>query len=176
MNWEMIGAIGEILGAAAVIATLAYLSRQIRASTHATRRASMQEILDQNSNFLGQLSSTPETAGVWYRGLAGDASLSPDQRVQFRVMAFRYTLLIERLHYMAEVGDLDPWIIEKNRSANRDIIASPGYQAWFRDRGAHLISDSFRTVVEQDMAKGSDRPAHLAYGTIPSESGSGGDA
>ena len=172
----MIGAVGEILGAAAVIATLAYLSRQIRASTQATRRAAMQEILDQLGFFLDHLSSTSETAGVWYRGLAGDASLSPDQRVQFRVIAYRWILLIERLHYMAEAGDLDPWIIEKSRSASRDIFASPGYQAWFRDRGAHLISDSFRTVVEQDMAKGSDMPAHLAYGTIPSESGSGGDA
>ena len=81
MNWEMIGAVGEILGAAAVIATLAYLSRQIRASTQATRRAAMQEILDQTGYFLDNLSSTSETAGVWGRGLAGDASLSPDQRV-----------------------------------------------------------------------------------------------
>ena len=176
MNWEMIRAVGEILGAAAVIATLAYLSRQIRASTQATRRAAMQEILDQSGFFLDHLSSTSETAGVWYRGLAGDPSLSPDQRVQFRVMVYRWTQLTERLHYRGEAGDLDPWIIEKNRRANRDIHASPGYQAWFRDQGAHLISDSFRTVVEQDMAKGSDMPAHLAYGAIPSESGSGGDA
>ena len=176
MNWEMIGAVGEILGAAAVIATLAYLSRQIRASTQATRRAAMQEILDQSGYFLDHLSSTSETAGVWYRGLAGDASLSPDQRAQFRLIVYRLTLQIERLHYLAEAGDIDQWFIERNRRINRDIFASPGYQAWFRDRGAHLISDGFRTVVEQDMAKGSDRPAHLAYGTIPSESGSGGDA
>ena len=151
MNWEMIGAVGEILGAAAVIATLAYLSRQIRASTQATRRAAMQEIHDQSGYFLDHLSSTSETAGVCYRGMAGDASLSPDQRVQFRVIAYRFTLLNERLHYMAEAGDLEPWFIERNRRVSRDIVSSPGYQAWFRDRGAHLISDSFRTVVEQEI-------------------------
>ena len=173
MNWEMIGAVGEILGAAAVIATLAYLSRQIRASTQATRRAAMQEILDQTGYFLDNLSSTSETAGVWGRGLAGDASLSPDQRVQFRVFAYRFTLIIERLHYMAEEGDLEPWLIETNRSL--DIFASPGYQAWFRDR-AHWVSDSFRAVAEQDMAKGTDTPVHLAHGAITSESDSGGDA
>jgi len=177
MNWEMIGAVGEILGAAAVIATLAYLSRQIRASTQATRRAAMQEILDQTGYFLDNLSSTSETAGVWGRGLAGDASLSPDQRVQFRIFAYRWTILMERIHYMAEAGDLEPWIIENNRHLTHDVFASPGYQAWFRDR-AHWVSDSFRTVVEQDMAKGSDTPVHMAYayGTFPSESGSGGDA
>ena len=32
MNWEMLGAIGELLGAAGVIFTLAYLALQIRQS------------------------------------------------------------------------------------------------------------------------------------------------
>ena len=35
-NWEAIGAIGEILGAIAVVATLAYLAVQIRESRTAT--------------------------------------------------------------------------------------------------------------------------------------------
>ncbi len=72
MNWEMIGAVGEILGAAAVIATLAYLSRQIRSSTQATRRAAMQEVLDQTGYFLDLLGSTPQIAATWAQGLAGD--------------------------------------------------------------------------------------------------------
>ena len=34
MNWEAIGAIGEVLGAAAVVVTLGYLAVQIRQNTH----------------------------------------------------------------------------------------------------------------------------------------------
>lgn len=37
MNWEAIGAIGEILGAVGVLATLIYLSQQIRKSAEDTR-------------------------------------------------------------------------------------------------------------------------------------------
>ena len=37
MNWEAIGAIGEILGAAGVIGTLAYLAVQIRRNTNTIR-------------------------------------------------------------------------------------------------------------------------------------------
>ena len=33
MNWDAIGAIGEIIGAIAVVATLAYLAQQIRYSS-----------------------------------------------------------------------------------------------------------------------------------------------
>ena len=39
MNWEAIGAIGEIVGAIAVIATLFYLSIQIRQNATATTRS-----------------------------------------------------------------------------------------------------------------------------------------
>jgi hypothetical protein len=35
MNWEAIGAIGEVLGALAVIVTLVYLAVQIRQNTAA---------------------------------------------------------------------------------------------------------------------------------------------
>ena len=30
MNWEMVGAVGEVLGAAAVVGTLFYLANQVR--------------------------------------------------------------------------------------------------------------------------------------------------
>ena len=35
MNWEAIGAVGEVLGAGAVMITLGYLAVQIRQSTQA---------------------------------------------------------------------------------------------------------------------------------------------
>ena len=37
MNWEAIGAVGEILGAIAVLVTLIYLATQIKQHTLATR-------------------------------------------------------------------------------------------------------------------------------------------
>jgi hypothetical protein len=36
MNWEAIGAIGEVVGAAGVVATLLYLAVQVRLSRQAT--------------------------------------------------------------------------------------------------------------------------------------------
>jgi len=44
MNWEAIGAIGEILGAAAVVVSLIYLAVQIRANHKEVRLAAMHEI------------------------------------------------------------------------------------------------------------------------------------
>ena len=45
MNWEALGAIGEIVGAVAVIATLGYLAVQIRQNTRSVRAATLQSVL-----------------------------------------------------------------------------------------------------------------------------------
>jgi hypothetical protein len=44
MNWEAIGAIGEILGALAVVASLVYLAIQIKQSSRIERSRAFQEI------------------------------------------------------------------------------------------------------------------------------------
>ena len=45
MNWDAVGAIGEIIGAVAVVATLYYLALQIRENTARTRQ------VEANTNF-----------------------------------------------------------------------------------------------------------------------------
>ena len=42
LNWEAIGALGEIISAAAVVVTLVYLAGQVRQATRATQAASFQ--------------------------------------------------------------------------------------------------------------------------------------
>jgi len=42
MNWEALGAIGEIVGAVAVVLTLGYLALQIRQSRRVIRRSACQ--------------------------------------------------------------------------------------------------------------------------------------
>ena len=42
MNWDAIGAIGEIIGAIAVVATLGYLAVQIRQNSTQARLSSVQ--------------------------------------------------------------------------------------------------------------------------------------
>ena len=46
MNWEAIGAIGETIGAIAVVLTLVYLSIQIRQNTRSVRAATYQSVAE----------------------------------------------------------------------------------------------------------------------------------
>ncbi len=56
MNWNAIGAVGEILGALAVVATLFYVARQIRENTRAVAR---QSHLDRARNVAEPMLSSP---------------------------------------------------------------------------------------------------------------------
>ena len=47
MNWDALGAIGEIVGATAVVLTLIYLSRQIRHSSDVSKVSSYHEAIAQ---------------------------------------------------------------------------------------------------------------------------------
>lgn len=44
MNWDAIGAIGEIIGATAVVASLVYLAVQIRTQNRESRMSAMHDI------------------------------------------------------------------------------------------------------------------------------------
>ena len=46
MDWEAIGAIGEIIGAIAVLLTIVYLADQIKQNTKAVKAATQQAISD----------------------------------------------------------------------------------------------------------------------------------
>lgn len=90
LNWEAIGAIGELLGAVGVILTLGYLAFQIKQNTIATR-------LEANSNFQKEfasvelmIASNGEFADLLAKGRGGD-ELSPAEFV--RLQAFYRTVI-----------------------------------------------------------------------------------
>jgi hypothetical protein len=81
MNWDAIGAIGEILGALAVLVTLFYLALQVRHHTRATKRTAFQELM----NYYGSISdylSTPEGAELIGKSRHGLENLDETDRIR----------------------------------------------------------------------------------------------
>ncbi|MGI9324326.1 MAG: hypothetical protein ACR2PZ_03835 [Pseudomonadales bacterium] len=50
MNWDAIEAIGEVVGAVAVVLTLIYLSVQLRQNTRSSKLAALQGFFDATSD------------------------------------------------------------------------------------------------------------------------------
>ena len=69
MNWDAVGALAELIGAVAVIATLIYLSIQIRQNTRANEIESSQGNLDQGVSWMNNLIQDPSLAELYLAGL-----------------------------------------------------------------------------------------------------------
>jgi len=60
MNWEALGAMGEILGVLAVVATLLYLGRQISQTNRITTASGARELQQQYAQFYTLIATNPE--------------------------------------------------------------------------------------------------------------------
>lgn len=76
MNWDAIAAVGELIGAVAVVISLLYLASQIRTSNKAARHAASREIMVEYSQIYGQLATNLETAELWLRVCSNDPDLT----------------------------------------------------------------------------------------------------
>ena len=82
MNWAAIGAIAELVGAVAVVVTLADLATQVRQSNLSARVASRQEMAHHYSDFADGLIQNPDTNRIYRTGIA-DGELSEEGQVLF---------------------------------------------------------------------------------------------
>ncbi len=67
MDWNAVGAIGEIGGAIAVVLTLIYLARQTRANTKAVAGSSSREIWLALSNWNRDIAGNPELRKIGFK-------------------------------------------------------------------------------------------------------------
>ena len=65
MNWEAISAIGQIVGAIAVVISLIYVAREIRRNARTERVASM----DSLNRWLREVAEHPHLGELYYRGI-----------------------------------------------------------------------------------------------------------
>lgn len=75
MNWDAIGAIGERVGAAAVVATLFYLARQISDSTQQAKVASIADLNALYSDSFLPIYNNRENMEIGVKGLAAPEAL-----------------------------------------------------------------------------------------------------
>ena len=69
MNWEMISAVGQMLGAIGVIISIIYLAAQIRNQNKESQRAAMNVLTTHWSDLNRTLVENPEMAVLWLRAL-----------------------------------------------------------------------------------------------------------
>ena len=159
MDWQIAAAVGELLGAAGVIASLVYLAGQVRNNAAQTRQAAAQSII---SGFNAQLAllGDPENAEFFFRGLINGlkAYSSYSDTAAFSARMFTITRSYEELYYYRRAGAIDDWVWLGISRMMSDILSNPGAVEWWQVR-SDWFSDDFREMVDASTA---DTPQRLA--------------
>ena len=147
MNWDAIGAVGELVGSVAVLVTLIYLALQIRQNTHATRAASHHAITDALNQLNLDIANNDAVAQIWLAGMDDRASLNDLQRERFDALLRAYMHVCDTMYYQAQVGAGDHGLWKAEETYLNRILTSNGGKSWFEENYSS-ISTGFRAAIE----------------------------
>ena len=157
MNWDAIGAIGEIIGAIAVLITLVYLAFQVRQSNKLAKMEmhedSISHYLQNNGNFI----SNVETARVFREGLLNLDSISPSERIQLWGMLNNIIASFNHIREAYENGIYKKEVFEAWRGYVCGVLAMPGGKIYWND-GRSGYPEDLQVCIEDalDTAPGID--------------------
>lgn len=110
MNWEAIGAIGEMVGAISVIATLFYLALQVKHATSVARGATRQSVSQMNVDSLGFSLDSAVLSSAARKTTIGE-ELTPEEHSNYVRWVLARMRVFENAHYQYTHGLLeeDEW-------------------------------------------------------------------
>ncbi len=131
MNWQAIGAVGEVLGALGVIATLGYLAVQIRQNTRSVRASSYHAVVTNLSNLAAAMGRDAPVTDLFVRGQSDLQALNPTEQRQFALLVTSVFRSFEDIFYQFNQNMFDDvvWVGWKHRITR--YFWQPGVQAWW---------------------------------------------
>ena len=150
MSWDSIGAIGEIVGALAVIVSLVYLARQIRNQNLESRAATVQAVLQSNAATISQLQD-PDLAQIWIAGLKGLDALSAIDH--FRLVVYLTTVLrsYEIAYFQWRNSRLDDETWLALIAVARDVKSTPVMTQFLEIRRHHFRPEFVEYLEELEV-------------------------
>jgi hypothetical protein len=120
MNWEAIGAVGEVLGAAAVLITLGYLAVQIRQSTQAMQNSALGAALD----FHGHFDRNERYIALLMKSQRKE-ELTPEDRAHMVERFLTIMRELESIWYQRQQGTLSPEQFQQHLDLLRWATSTP---------------------------------------------------
>lgn len=147
MNWDAIGAIGEILGALGVIITLIYLASQIRHNTKVARASTRQAISDSTAGMLTDLTKDADMGDIVVRAFNSEP-LTKLESFRLHARCFRDFKHWENFYYQKREGLLpdEEWI--GYRENLKLILSAPPHRNYWTLESS-LYSKSFQSEVAE---------------------------
>jgi hypothetical protein len=150
MNWEALGAIGEIVGAAGVIVTLGYLAVQIRQNTTVVSTSNFQELMRDYSNLGNTIADSAEAAEIFSKGLVSYEALSEVDKVRFQWMIGEPFRGAQTCFQLERRGLIDQELYADYMASFANLLRAPGVREYWAS-GRSWWHENFQEFVDRKL-------------------------
>ena len=157
MDWDAIGAVGEIAGALAVVATLVYLAQQTRNSQKATVAATQSATYLASVDHNLRIAQNPESLRIWLKSYDAERSEFDDlEWAHFCQVARATTVLIADGCQQSLNDALDPESGEIVLGGFAELLKFPAWKEfWAQETKGHNYRQSFVDAINNQAKSGS---------------------
>jgi hypothetical protein len=150
MDWNALGAIGEIVGALAVFLTLGYLAVQIRQNTKAVRASALDSSINAVNDVRVAILGSSEVTAFYRKGLVNPEELGDDERERFRLLMHTIIWSVWNIYAQTEYGGLSSgtWAAQL---PFLDRVMNTRGGIWFWGKYQMEFEEAFRNEVDMVM-------------------------
>ena len=152
MNWDAVGAIGELFGALAVVLTLGYLAAQVRQNSQGMIVAAKLDIEKNFNEYTNLILEHPELFNLQRKGMLGQ-DLDAIEKSKFSLLMQKATTSFSSMYYQYQTQGLseDEWY--ESKRLIRWFTLAPGYQSWWEQNEINY-RDDFRIYLNKYFESG----------------------
>ncbi len=160
---QLLGNFGEFVGAIAVVATLIYLTTQIRQNTTALQSAAAQAVHDNFAAWYSSAQGDPSLLSISTKGMRDFPSLSEAETPQFMAHFMAFCSHIQDAFYKWQEGSLSPELWRGWEFVTMNFLTTPGGRGFWDERD-YLFADAFQTYVNDVIMKREPHPKAKPWG------------
>ena len=142
MNWDAIGAVGELIGATAVVLTLGYLAIQLRQARSEYTRNNARDLVVRNNVVLGKLTDDRDLRERHFRGMRDYSDLSSDEKLAFGIWMFTWISNWEQAYVDQKSGSFEGLPLEKYSMGIAEVLRTPGGTEYWRRSRDYFSEDA----------------------------------
>jgi hypothetical protein len=153
VNWEALGAIAELVGSVAVVATIAYLIVQIRQNTKFAKIDAAQQLRAGMNDVLRGISDNTDALRTYEKALTEPQNLERTEKIRFDLIVLQMLRVSESLYLLYADDYLSDESWESTLYSLLFVLGTEGgQQSWQRQR-SHM-STSFESYLDGRLQQG----------------------
>lgn len=140
MNWDAIGAIGETIGAAAVVISLLYLALQIRTQNKQSRLSALHD-MSRELREVTQMFATEDITSIFVRANESYESITEPESVRLIILVTNFFRAWENAFLENRDGYLDDYVWATFSGEYTRPMGSPSFQHIWKLRKQNYSTD-----------------------------------